>query len=99
MHKDMKFVIQTSQNGKLPFLDTQVAIKNNTIITTSYRKPSSTGVLINYNSCVPQSWKRNLVKNLYYRNQHLVSENLQKNDWQKVKALHMQNSIYKSSNY
>ena len=74
MYKDMKFVIQTCQDRKLPFLDTQVAIKNNTIITTSYRKPSSTGVLMNYSSCVPQSWKRSLVKNLYYRNQHLVSE-------------------------
>ena len=73
MHKDMKFVIQTCQDGRLPFHNTQLAIKNNTIITSSYRKPSSTGVLMNYNSCVPQSWKRNLVKNLYYRNQHLVS--------------------------
>ena len=36
MHKDMKFVIQTCQDGKLPFLDTQVAIKNNTIITSTY---------------------------------------------------------------
>ena len=58
MHKDMKFVIQTCQ-GKLPFLDTEVAIKNNMIITSTYRKPTSTGVLMNYNSCVPQSWKKN----------------------------------------
>ena len=27
MQKDMKFVIQTCQEGKLPFLDTQVAIE------------------------------------------------------------------------
>ena len=27
MHKDMIFVIKTCQEGKLPFLDTQVAIK------------------------------------------------------------------------
>ena len=53
MYKDVKFVIKTCQDGKLPFLDTQVAIKNNTIITSTYRKPTSTGVFMNYNSCVP----------------------------------------------
>ena len=93
MHKDMKFTIQTCQDGKLPFLDTLVAIKDNTILTSTYKKPTSTGVLMNYNSCVPQSWKRNLVKNLYYRNKHLVSEVLQNEDWQKVKDILMQNSF------
>ena len=49
MHKDMKFVIQTCQEGKLLYLDTQVAIKDNKIITSIYRKPTSTGVLMNFN--------------------------------------------------
>ena len=42
-------------------------------------------MLMNFKACVPQSWKRNLVKNLYYRNKIFVSEDLQNNDWQKVK--------------
>ena len=46
MHKDMKFVVQTCQEGKLPFLNTQVAIKNNKIITSIYRKPTRTGFLL-----------------------------------------------------
>ena len=48
---------------------------------------------MNFNSCVPQSWKRNLVKNLYYRNNNLVSEDLQNDEWQKVKELLMKNSF------
>ena len=52
-----EFVFQTCQEGKLSCLDTQVAVKDNKITTSIYRKPTSTGVLINFNSCVPQSWK------------------------------------------
>ena len=63
----MKFVIETCQEGKPLYLDTQVAIKDNKVTTSIYRKPTSTGVLMIFKSCVPQSWKRNLVKNLYYR--------------------------------
>ena len=93
MHKDIKFVIQTCQEDELPYLDTQVTIKNNKFITSIFRKPTSTGVLMNFNSCVPQSWKRNLVKNLNHRIKNLVTEDLQNNEWQKVKELLMKNSF------
>ena len=58
-----------------------------------YRKPTSTGVLMNFNSCVPLSWKRNLIKNLHYRNRNLVSEELQQSEWIKVKELLIKNSF------
>ena len=48
---------------------------------------------MNFNSCVPQSWKRNLVKNLNHRIKNLVTEDLQNNEWQKVKELLMKNSF------
>ena len=38
---------------------------------------------MNFTPCVPQSWKVNLLKYLYYRNKNLVPEDLQNNDWQK----------------
>ena len=93
MHKNMKFVIQTCQEGKLPYLDTQVVIKDNKIITSTFRKPTSTGVLLNFKSCVPQLWKRILVKNLYYRNKNFVSEDLQNNEWQNVKEFKKKSSF------
>ena len=34
-------------------------------------------MLVNFNSLVPPSSKKNLVKNLYYKNKNLVSEDLQ----------------------
>ena len=58
-----------------------------------YRKPTSTGVLMNFNACVPQSWKRNLVKNLFLRNKNLVTEELKDREWQKVKDLLIKNSF------
>ena len=36
---------------------------------------------------------RNLVKNLYYRNKTLVTEDMQNNDWQKVKEILIKNSF------
>ena len=48
---------------------------------------------MNFNSCVPQSLKRNLVENLYYRKKNLVSEVLQNNEWQKIKELLIKNSF------
>ena len=48
---------------------------------------------MNFNSCVPQSWKRNFDKNLYCGNKILVSEDLQNDGWQKVKELLIKNSF------
>ena len=42
MHNDIKLLIQTSQENKQPYLDTQVQIKDNKIFTTIYRKPTRT---------------------------------------------------------
>ena len=50
-------------------------------------------LLMNFNSYVPQSWKKNLVKNLCYRNKNLVSEDLQNNEWQIVKEFLIKNSF------
>ena len=93
MHKDLTFTMQTCDEDKLPYLDTNVEIKDRRFSTTIYRKPSSTDTIMNYNSCVPQAWKRNLVKGFYYRNKRLVSKDVQNSEWLKTRHLLIKNSF------
>ena len=73
MHKNLTFTMQTCEDDRLPCVDTNVKIKDKKFSTAIYRKSSSTDIIMNYNSCVPQSWKRNLIMSYYYRNKILVS--------------------------
>ena len=65
--------MQTCEDDKLLYLDTNIKIKDKKSSTTIYRKPSSTDTIMNYNSCVPQSRKRNLIKSYYYRNNKQIT--------------------------
>ena len=49
MHKDMKIIILTCQESKLLYFDKQVVLKDNKIITSTYRKPAISSVLMNFN--------------------------------------------------
>ena len=40
MHSNLKFTIEKSANGKLPFLDTEVKLISNKLHTKVYRKPT-----------------------------------------------------------
>ena len=51
----------------LPFLDTSIHIENDSFATQVYRKPSSTGIVLNYNCVAPIKWKQSLVKCLLNR--------------------------------
>ena len=46
----------------LPFLDTTISIKCSEFETKVYRKPTNTGVVINYNYTAPLKLKRSLIK-------------------------------------
>ena len=48
---------------------------------------------MNYNSCVPQSWKINLIKSYYYRIKRLVSKEIQDSEWLKIRELLIKNSF------
>ena len=60
-HPNLEFTMETSTNF-LPFLDTAVSIKNDCFETRVYRKPTNTGVVLNYHSVAPRKWKKSLVK-------------------------------------
>ena len=59
-HPNLNFTIETSTTF-LPFLDTAVSIKNNQFESWVYRKPTNTGVVLNYHAVAPRRWKKSLV--------------------------------------
>ena len=63
MHKNIKFTYEKQIDNKLPFLD--ILISNNENLQTSvFHKKTYTGLLLNYFSIVPDSYKYGLVKTI-----------------------------------
>ena len=64
-HENLEFTVEWSKDT-LPFLDVEVSLKDK-IETWLHRKSTNTGVLLNYNSVAPRSWKAGLIKCLLAR--------------------------------
>ena len=91
LHQDLVFTMETCTSGKLPFLDISVKLEENKFTTSIYKKPSNTDVLLNFHSCTPKTWKKNLVRQLFIRNKRLVSEELQNLETNRIKNLLLRN--------
>ena len=72
-HPRIKFTHEKEKNNSLPFLDACVINEGNSFSTRLYRKPTFTGLGLKFNSFVPDSYKRNLVKCLIDRAYKLCS--------------------------
>ena len=68
-HPNIKFTCDIEQDDSLPFLDTLVKRSTDTgrFITSVYRKPTYTGLSLQYDSLVPHKYKFNLVQTLVTR--------------------------------
>ena len=71
-HPNLKFTMETT-SPDLPFLDVSVSIKDSAYNTQVFRKPTNTGVLMNFNSMAPRKWKKALTKCLLNRALRLSS--------------------------
>ena len=60
-HPNLQFTMEVSTTS-LPFLDTSIAIKDGNFDVTVYRKPTNTGVVLNFKATAPRKWKRSLIK-------------------------------------
>ena len=67
-HPNIKFTNDPEKNGSLPFLDVNIRKGEDGYFETSiYHKPSFTGLLTNFLSYVPSSYKLALIKTLIHR--------------------------------
>ena len=64
LHPSIKFTVEAG-NKSLAFLD--INIDGQTLSTSVYRKPTHTGVFLNYHALVPMSWKKGLIMCLLHR--------------------------------
>ena len=63
----MTFTYETEKNDSLPFLDVLVGRENDKFTTTLYRKPTFSGLYSNFDSFMPENYKKGLIKTLLHR--------------------------------
>ena len=74
MHPSIKFTLERGDIC-MPFLDVNIKIDCDSFVTSVYRKPTHTGVFLNFLSVAPISWKRGVIYCLLYRAK-LICSNL-----------------------
>ena len=67
LHPNIKFTTEMEKNGRLPFLDVLVKRKGDRLETEMYRKPTFTGVYLNWDSLTSRKYKIGLIKCLLNR--------------------------------
>ena len=73
MQDNIQFTMEKQINNKLPFLDMLVHCNDSKISLSIFRKPTNTGLGINYFSFCPFVYKLNAIKTLVHRAYHLTS--------------------------
>ena len=66
-HPNITFTIECENDHSLPFLDVNVSFKDGFLVSSVYRKPTFTGLMMNYFSFVPSCYKNGLVRTLIDR--------------------------------
>ena len=59
-HPNIKFTLEQAKNT-IPFLDVEIKINLDKFDTWTWRKPSNTGLLLNFNAFCPRIWKKGLI--------------------------------------
>ena len=72
-HPNIKFTVEHSVDNSLPYLDVLITLDGDKFCTTVFRKPTNTGILLNFKSVVPRIWKIGMIKCLLYRAFRLCS--------------------------
>ena len=72
-HKNIRFTSEIEENGSLSFLDIKISCENNTFVTSDYRKLTFSGVFTNFESFIPDLYKRALIETLLHRSFRLCS--------------------------
>ena len=71
-HPNLQFTMETTSDA-LPFLDVEISAKDGMYNTRIYRKPTNTGVLLNFECIAPLKWKKALVMGMLNKSFKLSS--------------------------
>ena len=72
-HKNIKFTSEIEENDLLSFLYIKISRENNKFVTSVYCKPTFSGVFTNFESFIPDIYKRGLIETLLHRSFRLCS--------------------------
>ena len=72
-HEKISFTMETEENCQIPFLDLLIKKSNNEIDTSIYRKPTYTGLGINFISSCYENFKLNAFNTMFHRAFRLTS--------------------------
>ena len=90
-HNNLKFTFEIGTDS-LPFLDTEISIKDGDFESWIYRKKTNTNVLLNNSAICPFKWKVGLIKCLLYRAWNICSSRTRFDDEiKKLKDIFQQN--------
>ena len=72
-HPNIKFTMEKEHNNSLPFLDLLTQYRDSKLHSSIYRKPTFTGLALNFFSYCPMKHKINSIKTLIHRAYYLSS--------------------------
>ena len=67
LHVNIRFTKEEESGEWFPFLDIRIMKNNNTFATSTYYKPTHTGLYTDWYSFTPRKYKINLIKTLLFR--------------------------------
>ena len=88
----MSFTFEEENDNKLPFLDVLV-IRQDTFVTSIYRKPTFSGLYTNFHSFLPEKYKNGLILTLLFTIYSLCS------DWSRIhtEIINLKNIMFKNN--
>lgn len=72
-HSNISFTCEEERNNILPFLDVNVIRETNRFSSTVHRKATFSGVYTNFQSFIPENYKRGLISTLLFRSYMITS--------------------------
>ena len=66
-HRNIKFTFEEDQDNKISFLDISITRVGNELQTSLFRKKTFSGVYLNFNSHLPNTYEKGLIDTLLYR--------------------------------
>ena len=73
LHPNLKFTIETEQDGRHPFLDLCLIHTDSQLKSTWYTKPNDTGLIMNYHAAAPRKYKHQLCRDSYIESTERVA--------------------------
>ena len=73
-HRNIRFTCEKEHSNSMPFLDVLITRTSNDFKTSVYRKPTFSGVYLNFNSFISEEYKVGLIFTLSFRTFSAVSD-------------------------